>query len=82
MKATLTKIGESKGIIIPKHFLEECQIDNVVTIKVENDTLVISKPSQPRSGWEESFANASMQDQEMLIEDTLPNDFDNKEWSW
>ena len=82
MKTTLTKIGNSKGIIIPAHFLKECQFDNTVSINIHNDTVVISKPTQPRSGWKEVFAKASSQNNSLLIEDTLPNHFDEEEWSW
>ncbi len=82
MKTTLTKIGNSKGIIIPAHFLKECQFDNVVSINIENDKIMISKPEQPRSGWKDAFAKALPNKNELLIDDTLSNHFDEDEWSW
>ena len=43
-----------------------------------------SKSGLPRSGWGEAFARANVQahHQEMLIDDTLANRFDKKEWRW
>ena len=43
-----------------------------------------SKSGLPRSGWGEAFARANAQAhrQEMLIDDTLANRFDKKEWRW
>ncbi len=82
MRATLTKIGNSKGVIIPAQFLKECQFDGAVLIDVRNNTIVISKPDQPRSGWSEAFAKTSMNEGALLFDDTLANDFDDTEWSW
>ena len=82
MKTTLTKIGNSKGIIIPATFLRECQIDNVVSIEIKNNKIVIAKPEQLRSGWAEAFAKVKPHDQEILIDETLTNSFDSDEWEW
>ena len=82
MKTMLTKIGNSKGVIIPARILRDCRFDNVVSVEVKNETLVISKPAEPRSGWAEAFAKAVSHDQELLIDDTLSNQFDNEEWTW
>ena len=83
MKTSLTKIGNSKGIIIPAHLLKECNFDNVVSINIKDDTLVISKPEQPRIGWSEVFAKTkSSEDNEILIDDDLSNSFDKEEWTW
>ncbi len=88
MKANLTKIGNSKGVIIPAQFLKECQFDDIVSIDIDDDRLVISKPETARSGWGAAFAKAakknkvSLQNDTLLIEDGLANDFDEDEWSW
>jgi len=82
MIATLTKIGNSRGVIIPARFLKECRFDGAVSISMRNNTIVISKPDQPRSGWSEAFAKASPIADALLIDDTLANDFDDSAWSW
>ena len=82
MRTKLTKIGDSNGAIIPAKFLKECQFDDTVSIKLHDNTVVISKYDQPRSGWREAFASVSPNEDALLINDTLINDFDDTEWSW
>jgi len=82
MKTNLTKIGNSKGVIIPARFLKECRLDDIVSIDIKNDTIVISKSTHPRSGWSKAFAEVSKREQEPLIDDALPNRFDDEEWTW
>ena len=60
MRSMLTKIGNSKGVIIPAQLLKQCQLDGMVMLEVRDKSIVISKPDQPRSGWKEAFeASAS-----------------------
>jgi antitoxin MazE len=51
MKTSVTKIGNSKGIIIPSHLLKQCGITKEVPLDIKNDTLVISKAKKPREEW-------------------------------
>lgn len=82
MRAVLTKIGNSKGVIIPVQLLKDCQLDGVVSLEVRDKTIVISKLDQPRSGWEEAFATKASSQDELLIDDAVTNDFDETEWTW
>ncbi len=81
MRSMLTKIGNSKGVIIPAQLLKQCQLDGMVMLEVRDKSIVISRPDQPRSGWEEAFKVARSED-ELLIDETVINDFDNSEWTW
>ena len=82
MKTALTKIGNSKGIIIPAQFLKTCQLDHTVSLNIQDDTLIVSRPKQPRSGWDAAFAKANTQDNTMLMDETASNTFDAEEWTW
>ncbi len=55
MKTELVRIGNSRGIRIPKPLIEQCGLGNNVELRVENDSLVISPERRPRQGWEEAF---------------------------
>ena len=84
MKATakLTRIGNSRGIRIPKHLLEACGIEDKVEIAVERGRLVLTPVRLPRDGWAEAFRQAAQNgDGELLLDDTLPNDWDSQ-WQW
>ena len=81
MKSSITKIGNSKGIIIPAHLLRQCGFTKEVSLEIKNDTLVISKAKKPREGWAEAFTKAGGSEEELLIKD-VSNDFDQDEWAW
>ncbi len=83
MKTELVRIGNSRGIRIPKPLIEQCGLGNNVELRVENDSLVISPERRPRQGWEEAFRGAgSGINDERLLETVAPNEFDRKEWKW
>ena len=51
-------------------------------LEVRDDTIVISKPDQPRNGWEEAFNASTRFEDELLIDESVVNDFDGGEWTW
>jgi len=83
MKARLVRIGNSRGIRIPKPILEQVGLQRVIELRVESDRLVIAPARLPRAGWEEAFraAGTSTHD-ELLLDLLLPNGFDRKDWQW
>jgi antitoxin MazE len=83
MRAELIKIGNSRGIRIPKPLIEECGLGNSVELQVENRRLIISPEHRPREGWEERFRSAEdSRKDERLLESAGPNEFDLTEWTW
>ncbi|HEV3041311.1 MAG TPA: AbrB/MazE/SpoVT family DNA-binding domain-containing protein [Candidatus Angelobacter sp.] len=83
MKTELIRIGNSRGVRIPKPFIEQCRLGNSVELRVEHDCIVISPERPIRHGWEEAFraAGSSVND-EFLLGKMGTNKFDNKEWKW
>jgi antitoxin MazE len=83
MKTQLVRIGNSRGIRIPKPLIEQCGLRDMVELRVQNDCLVISPERKPRQGWEEAFraAGRAIHD-ELLLEAAEPSEFDRKEWQW
>jgi antitoxin MazE len=79
MKTAITKIGNSKGLIIPVQLLKQCGFEKEVSLEVKDNSLIISKIGKPRSGWEEAFEKAGV-DQVMM--DDFGNSFDKDEWTW
>jgi len=83
MRAELVRIGNSRGVRIPKPLIEQCGLGDTVELRVENDCLVISPERRPRRGWEEAFRAAGpAADDELLLETGAANEFDRKEWQW
>jgi antitoxin MazE len=83
MKTELVRIGNSRGVRIPKPLIKQCGLVDTVELRVENNRLVISPERRPRQGWEEAFrAAGTAADDELLLEPAEPNEFDRKEWQW
>ena len=85
MKAQLIKIGNSRGIRLPKAVIEQVGLGEDVELEVGEDEIVIRPAKRkPREGWAESFkAMAEAGD------DVLPDwpqasltKFDEEEWEW
>lgn len=52
MKATLRKMGNSQGVLIPKAIVSQLAIEGELDMTVENDTIVLRKPHKAvRAGW-------------------------------
>ena len=83
MKVKLVRIGNSRGIRIPKAILEQCGLREAAELRVEKDRLVIAREQRPRQGWEEAFlaAGPSSKD-ELLLEALQSNAFDREDWRW
>ncbi len=81
MKLELTRIGNSRGIRIPKPLIAQCGLGDVVEIRVTPEGLVIAPNRAPRQGWRQAFA-ASDREPEMLLDGTAPNLFDGNDWKW
>jgi len=83
MKADLIRIGNSRGVRIPKPLIEQLGFGATVELLVKNDCLVISPEGQTRQGWREAFraAGTAIND-DLLLESSKPSKFDRKEWKW
>lgn len=83
MRTELVRIGNSRGIRIPKPLIEQCGLGEQVDLRVENDCLIISPNRPPRAGWEERFRAAGPSaDDEHLLKAVGPSQFDREEWRW
>jgi antitoxin MazE len=83
MTVNLVRIGNSKGIRIPKPIIEQCGFGDTVRLRVQNGRLVILPDKQPRQGWAEEFRRAAKAGHDQLIlEGAKPNAFDREEWEW
>jgi antitoxin MazE len=56
MEARLVKIGNSKGIRLPKAMLQQTGMTEWIEIEAKGGNIILKPIKQPRSGWEESFA--------------------------
>ena len=84
MKASVVRIGNSRGIRIPKTVLEHCRLADAVELEVQDDHLVIRPAAKPRAGWDEAFRRMHQHGDDMLVDhESLPaTKWDRTEWRW
>lgn len=81
MKARLVRIGNSRGIRLPKPVIEEAGLGDDVDVRVK-DGAVIIKPATRRSGWAEAARRAREQGENGLLDQPTSTRFDDEEWQW
>jgi antitoxin MazE len=86
METSLVKIGNSRGIIIPKKILNRLGPAKKFILEEKDDGLVFFpvREEKPRKNWRKMFTEAQRKG---IIPDLAPlepilNDFDEKEWLW
>ena len=83
MKTTLVSIGNSRGVRIPKPFIEQCGLTEEIEMDVRDQAIIIHAPRQPRSGWGKAFKQMSrLGDNAMLDPQPIPTQWDQRDWQW
>ena len=74
------RIGNSRGIRLPKPILEQCGIKDEVELEIENDRLIVRPARQPRSGWSEAFVEMSKRGDDSRLDEETVSSWDESEW--
>ena len=83
MRTEIIKIGNSKGLRIPKAILEHCRMKKAVNLYVEDHALIVTPCEEVRTGWEQCFRlMAQKRDDTLLDADSLEHSWDEEEWQW
>jgi antitoxin MazE len=82
MRARVIRIGNSQGLRIPKTLLDQCGIEDVVELTVEEGRIAISPVSSPRAGWAEAARQMAARGEDGLVDEATPTAFDDSEWQW
>ena len=82
MRARLVKIGNSRGIRLPKPIIEQARLTDEVEMEVRDGTLIITSSQGIRSGWAEAARELRERDQDGLLDEPVATRFDEKNWKW
>jgi len=82
VKTRLVRIGNSRGIRLPKPLIAEAGLTDEVELHVREGAIVIERASTPRAGWAEAAKEMHERDEDLLLDQSTPNHFDRKEWEW
>ncbi len=69
MLATIRRLGNSHGVLIPKPLLQQVGLVDHAEMRVEGDALVLRRPkAKPRSNWAAASRNlAALGDDELAL---------------
>ena len=84
MKTAIVRIGNSRGIRIPKPLLEQCRLRDEVEMEIRKDGLLIRGVAEPRSGWDEAFRRMRERNDDTLVDEgsSAATRWDVTEWEW
>ncbi|MGQ0551173.1 MAG: AbrB/MazE/SpoVT family DNA-binding domain-containing protein [Armatimonadota bacterium] len=82
MKTRIIRIGNSRGIRLPKVLLEEARLADEVELRPEPGRIVIRAVKHPRAGWAEAARHMSLRGEDELLAAPTPTRFDEEEWEW
>lgn len=85
MKTKVIKIGNSKGVRIPRHILEESGLKNEVEIEVNDNKIILKPTKKVREDWDIAFKGMAKNNDDILLDKkSLGNltSWDNEEWEW
>jgi len=84
MKARVVRIGNSRGIRIPKAVIEQCHLHGAVELEIQQGQLIIRSANKARAGWDQAFAEMHRHGDDQLMdrESASISKWDRKDWTW
>jgi antitoxin component of MazEF toxin-antitoxin module len=82
MKTKIVKIGNAPGVRIPKRMLAKAGLEEDVELQVIPGGILIRSAHPPRQGWAEAAELLRSRQEDAILDEPLPTDFDRTEWVW
>ena len=82
MKTRLVRIGNSRGIRLPKPVIEEAGLTDEVELRVRRGAVVIEPAAGARADWAAAAQRLAARGGDRLMEAPTPTRFDDEEWKW
>jgi len=67
MKTRLIRIGNSRGVRLPKSLIAQAGLTDEVELRVREGAIVIQRATSPRSGWAEAAKQMRKRDEDLLL---------------
>jgi antitoxin MazE len=82
MKTRLVRMGNSRGVRLPKPLIEQAGLTDEVELEVRDNAIVIIAQKRPRAGWAEAARALHAKDGDRLLDEPTPTRFEEAEWRW
>jgi len=83
--ATITRIvriGNSRGIRLPKALLEQAQLPEEIELQAEPGRIVVRGVRRTREGWAEAAQAMHQHGDDRLLDAPAATRFDQEAWEW
>ena len=75
MNIPIVRIGNSRGIRLPKNVLDRYQLSGNIELELKDDCIVLKASPVAREGWAQAFQqHASQEDEVIFADDFFPED--------
>ncbi|MET0852430.1 MAG: AbrB/MazE/SpoVT family DNA-binding domain-containing protein [Candidatus Rokuibacteriota bacterium] len=81
-KTRIVRIGNSRGIRVPKILLDQAQLPDEVELHAEPGRLVVQGARRPRTGWAQAARAMAEARNDGLLDQPSATRFDREEWEW
>jgi len=81
-KTRIVRIGNSRGIRVPKLLLDQAALPEEVELRAEPGRIVVSAATRPRAGWAGKARSMRQRGDDVLLDDATPTHFDQQDWRW
>ena len=82
MKTRLVRIGNSRGVRLPKAIIAQAGLTEEVELEVRDGAVIIARTISARSGWAEAARQMRQCNEDRLLDTPTSTSFDEKEWEW
>ena len=82
MKARIVRVGNSRGVRLPKPLLDEAGLSDEVEIHAEPGRIIIESALQPRAGWADAAKEMAGRGDDLLLDEPTPTEFEAEDWKW
>lgn len=82
MKTRLIRIGNSRGVRLPKPLIEEAGLTEEVDLRTRDGTIIIARARRTRAGWAEAARLIHERSEDRMEEPPTSTRFDEEEWEW
>ena len=71
MRTRLVRIGNSRGVRLPKPLIDQAGLTDEVDIRVEGSAIIIERAAAPREGWAEAAKEMHARGEDGLLDPFL-----------